>query len=100
MKKVCISILLLLFFAGLLRNLFAGETVVNVNTATHEELIWLKGIGKVKAERIIKGRPFAAADSLINVKGIGPKTLGWIKPFVTVKDSVETHIHIKVEVEK
>jgi competence protein ComEA len=97
MKKTIINIgvliLWLLVIAGLLHNAFAGETVINVNTATHEELTWLKGIGKVKAERIIEARPFAAADSLINVQGIGKKTLAWIKPFVTVEDSVVTHIH-------
>jgi len=93
-----VTILWLLLAAGLWHNLFAGETVVNVNTATHEELTWLKGIGKVKAERIIAGRTFAAVDSLINVQGIGKKTMAWIKPFVTVEDSVETHIH-KEEVE-
>jgi len=100
MKKVCITILLLLFFAGLLHNLFAGETVINVNTATHVELTWLKGIGRGKAQRIIADRPFAAVDSLINVQGIGKKTLAWIKPFVTVEDSVETHIHEEAEAEK
>lgn len=104
MKKTIVNIgvkiLWLLVFAGLWHNLFAGETVINVNTATHVELTWLKGIGKVKAQRIIADRPFAAVDSLINVQGIGKKTMAWIKPFVTVEDSVETHIHIEVEVEK
>jgi len=72
---------------------FAGDTLINVNTATRIELMELKGIGKVKSKRIIAGRPFASIDSLINVKGIGLKTLVKIYPFVTIQDSIETHIH-------
>lgn len=94
--KICITIitiLWLLVIAGILHKVFASETVVNVNTANQEELIWLKGIGKVKAKRIISSRPFTHIDSLINVKGIGLKTLVNIYAFVTVEDSIETHIH-------
>jgi len=92
---VVLVLLLLLGFAGLLSSIFAGELLVNVNTATVEELQEVKGIGPVLSGRIVDGRPFAAVDSLINVRGIGPKTLLKFKPFVTVSDT--THIHFDEE---
>jgi competence protein ComEA len=57
---------------------------INVNTATLEQLDSLLGIGPVKARAIIDGRPYKKVDDLINVKGIGEKTLAEIRPFVTV----------------
>jgi len=53
---------------------------VNINNATEDELADnLTGVGPKKAMAIIKYRdengPFFAAEELVNVKGIGPKTL-------------------------
>ncbi len=48
----------------------------------------LKGIGPVLAERIIQYRKmhgyFRSVDELIKIKGIGPKTLEKLRPYVTV----------------
>ena len=85
----------LIILAMLVQLATAGETRVNVNTATKIELEQLKGIGPVKASRIIEMRPFVAVDSLINVKGIGPKTMAKIQGVATVTDS--THIHVEDE---
>lgn len=56
---------------------------VNVNSATPKELISLKGIGPVLAERIVafrqKNGSFKNASDLIKVKGIGEGKLGKIK---------------------
>ena len=61
---------------------------VNINTATVRELDALPGVGEVIAQRIIDYRstngPFQSVDELINVKGIGEKTLAKIKPYATV----------------
>lgn len=46
---------------------------LDVNSATLEQLVSLKGIGPVLAERVIAARPFTSPDDLLNVKGIGPK---------------------------
>lgn len=64
----------------------AGESpVVNVNTATVEELCQLPGVGEVIAARIVelrKSDDFTALEHLLYVKGIGEKTLAQIAPFV------------------
>lgn len=57
----------------------AWSAVVNINTATTEQLTELKGIGKSKAIAIVKYREqhgqFNNAFELANVKGIGVKTV-------------------------
>jgi len=44
----------------------------------------LNGIGPVLAERIMVRRPYKTVDGLIKVKGIGPKKLEKIRPYVVV----------------
>jgi competence ComEA-like helix-hairpin-helix protein len=52
---------------------------ININDADKEELTELTGIGEVKAQEIIKSRPFDSVDDLIDVWGIGEITLDKIK---------------------
>lgn len=61
--------------------------VVNVNVASVEELCTLPGIGRKKAEAIVAlrtRRPLTRVTQLLQVKGIGPKTLQRLKPRLSV----------------
>ena len=73
MKKILLSLLLATVSA------FA----LDINTASAEEFVKVKGIGEKKAERIISYRnehgSFNSIDELKNVKGIGEKIVAIIK---------------------
>lgn len=53
---------------------------LDVNSATADELMKIRGIGPVLAQRIIEARPLESADALRKVKGIGAKTYEKIRP--------------------
>lgn len=61
---------------------------ININTAPAGELVKLVGIGETKAAAIIKYRNehggFKSVDEIVNVSGIGEKTLENIRDFITV----------------
>ena len=59
--------------------------LVDVNSATMEELESLSGIGPSLARRIIDGRPYRDVEDLLGVRGIGPRTLGRFRARVTVR---------------
>ena len=70
------------------------EYRIDVNSATWVEWGQLDGIGDALARRIVADReqngPFRSIDDLRRVRGIGPKTLERMRPWLTVgSDSAE-----------
>lgn len=65
----------------------AAALLVNVNTADQAQLEELPGVGPVTATAIIGWReengPFTSAEELLEVDGIGPRTLEKLRPHVT-----------------
>lgn len=61
-----------------------GEKV-NINTASKEDLDKLWGIGEMKSQAIIEGRPYEKIEDIMKVKGIKEGEFGKIKDLITVK---------------
>ena len=63
--------------------------VVNINTATAEQLAYLPGVGPKTAEEIIAYREangaFKKLTDLMQVKGIGDKTFELISPYLVTE---------------
>ena len=66
----------------------AAGPLVNINTATMEGLETLPGVGPVTAQKILDWRTahgaFTSVDELLEVDGIGEKTLAQLAPHVTL----------------
>jgi competence protein ComEA len=63
------------------------EPRVDLNQASVDALCSLPGIGRKKAEAILalrEKRPFTRVTQLLQVKGIGPKTLHKLKPRIVI----------------
>lgn len=69
-------------------NQVSAQKLVSINGASLDELMTLKGIGKVMAERIIDYRknigPFKALEEIKNVKGVGDKVFENIKDYISL----------------
>ena len=78
----------------------APAGVVNVNTATVEQLELLPRIGPSVAARIVEHRDsngkFASLEDLMLVRGIGERTFDLLKPYVSL--SGESTLKEKVRV--
>ncbi|EDY87347.1 hypothetical protein GP5015_828 [gamma proteobacterium HTCC5015] len=83
--------LLLATFIGLFAHPVFAQDSVNINTATAEQLAeHLDGIGPAKAQAIVAFRqangPFSSADQLVEVKGIGLRTLESNRDAITTSE--------------
>ena len=64
-----------------------STSLVNINTASKEELMTVSGIGASKAYSIIAYRiktPFSKIEDIMNVSGIGESLFDKIKKYITV----------------
>jgi competence protein ComEA len=65
----------------------ASPGVVNINDASADELEVLPGIGPARARAIVEHRrahPFRKIEEITKVKGIGRKTFGRLRPYISV----------------
>lgn len=91
------SILLLVIIAVFSLNAKAADVpVVNVNTATVDQLCYLPGVGPVIAQRIVDARPIATVTRLDEVKGIGAKKLESMRAHVVVEGATTATEKIKL----
>jgi competence protein ComEA len=98
MRRLLLALILFFVATG------AALAVVNINTATKEELTTLKGVGDKRAQEIIDYRKkhgnFKSVDDLEKVPGIGPGLMKQIRPNVTVTGKTSTDKPTKAEAEK
>jgi len=57
---------------------------INLNQATHHELMSLKHIGKARAKRILHARPFRSVDDLVNRGLVPAEVLAPVRDRLTV----------------
>lgn len=60
------------------------EGVININSATLEELDTLTGVGKATAEKIIRGRPYKSPNELVAKKILNQSVYEKIKNLISV----------------
>ena len=66
-----------------------SSLIVNINTASAQELESLPNIGSSRAEQIIAHRPYTSVDELSQVKGITPRVINQLRPFVKTDGATE-----------
>jgi len=66
-----------------------SSLVVNINTASARELESLPNIGSSRAEQIIAHRPYTSVDELSQVKGVTPRVIDQLRPFVKTDGETE-----------
>ena len=76
------------------------QGVVNLNTATAEQLQLLPRVGPALAQRILDFRddngPYASADELIAVRGIGERSLEQLRPYVSIEGKTTLELKVRL----
>ena len=77
-SRISWAIVVVLIFAWSMAAWAEDLSKININTAAADELVQLKGVGEKKAALIIEFRetngPFKLPEDFLKVPGIGPKT--------------------------
>jgi competence protein ComEA len=63
----------------------AATQLLDINTATGDELRALKGVGDIRAAAIIKNRPYKGKDELVQKKILPPAIYAGIKDKIIAK---------------
>lgn len=88
--KVYVKIVLIgLLLLGFMLPVVSGAGKVNINTDGKEQLMTLKNVGDVVADRIIAYReahPFKTPEDFMKVKGVGTKTFEANKDRIIIKN--------------
>ncbi|HEX9707144.1 MAG TPA: helix-hairpin-helix domain-containing protein, partial [Steroidobacteraceae bacterium] len=61
-----------------------GSLIVNINTATQEEIETVPGVGSLRAMQIISNRPYTSVDQLARVYGVATEQVEQMRPYVKV----------------
>ena len=88
-NKISIALLVSLLFLSFCLPVMAASGKININTATKEQLVTLKGVGDKLADRIIEYRkenPFEKPEDIMKVKGVAQKIFDTNKELIIVKD--------------
>jgi competence ComEA-like helix-hairpin-helix protein len=79
---------IILFIFSLIIPVYAAQGVINVNTATKEELMMLPRIGEKTASAIVAYRqvngPFRTIGDMTQIKGVNKKKLDMLRPFLVL----------------
>ena len=89
LKRIISIVVIGMIMAIYLTPAMAESGKVNINTATKEVLMTLKGVGDKIADRIIEYRTaqlFEVPEDIMKVKGIGEKVFDDNKDKIIVKD--------------
>jgi competence protein ComEA len=87
MRSILVFLALSLWLASSALAAKQVEGIVNLNTASAEELQLLPGVGPAKVRSILAYRslhPFRTVDELVRIKGIGRKMVRRLRPHLTI----------------
>ena len=62
---------------------------INPNSAGIADLLALPGVGESMAQRIVAGRPYQTPEAMLQVKGLGERSLERMRPFLSFTDALE-----------
>lgn len=62
-----------------------AAALIDINSASTDELTKLKGIGPARAEAIVKGRPYRGKDELLTKKIVPENVYGDIKDLIVAR---------------